>query len=175
MEFVEIVTLDPHDWQQYKTLRLQALQEDPQAFSANYENTVKAPDSQWQERVKEAQRGKSQWLLFAKVDEKLIGMVGGFIHEDPTIAHVGTAFVTKEERGKGIGALLMQDLIKRIKQKKHIKKMEVEVNSIQEAAVRLYKNCGFTVVGKQKRVLGDEKEYEDFLMELPLPQSGDSK
>jgi hypothetical protein len=44
MNNIEIITLKPEEWKQYRDLRLRALKEEPQAFGSTYEDISKHPD-----------------------------------------------------------------------------------------------------------------------------------
>lgn len=44
MDTIQVVTLQPSKWQEYKNLRLLALKEEPQAFGSTYEENAKRPD-----------------------------------------------------------------------------------------------------------------------------------
>lgn len=44
MKDIQIIKLPPERWNEYKTLRLRALQDDPQAFGSSYAKEVAYPD-----------------------------------------------------------------------------------------------------------------------------------
>ncbi|NJN50896.1 MAG: hypothetical protein HC809_03045 [Gammaproteobacteria bacterium] len=46
-----IRTIEPEDWQQYRDLRLRALQDSPDAFGSTYADAKLLSDEQWQARV----------------------------------------------------------------------------------------------------------------------------
>ena len=96
MHPIEIVTLSPDDWQEYKDLRLRALKEEPQAFSATYEENSKHPSKYWQKKLEITAKGDSQWLLFAKIDGVLCGMMGAFIKKEPDNACIIAVYVAPE-------------------------------------------------------------------------------
>lgn len=160
MNNIEIISLKPEEWQQYRDLRLRALKEEPQAFGSTYEKNAQHPDSFWQERIEDTINKNTQWLVFAKLNATLVGMMGAFVEKEPDTVHVIAAYVAPEARGKGISKMLMKELIKRIIANKIIKKIIVDVNTEQEAAVFLYKNSGFQIVKQYRMVLGDGKEHD---------------
>ncbi len=167
MDNIEIVTLQPDQWQEYKKLRLEALKGEPQAYGSSYKDNLKLPDETWKQLLEDSLKGESQWYLFAKHRNNLVGMVGAFVKEN-NIAQVIAVYVTKEMRGQGIAKQLMDDLISKIAQNKSIKKLSVGVNPIQSAALNLYQSLGFTIVKKEKTVLGDGKEYEVYELEKDI-------
>lgn len=166
MDTVEIVSLKPEEWQHYRDLRLRALKEEPQAFGSTYDENAKHPDEYWQKRIEDTINKNTQWLVFAKLDGTLVGMVGGFAEKEPDNAHVVAVYVVPEARGKGISKLLMIELLTRIKTNKLIKKITVDVNPEQEAAFNLYKNSGFTLTKKYKLMFGDGKEHDTYQLEM---------
>lgn len=166
MENIEIVTLQPQQWQRYKDLRLRALKEERQAFSSTYEDSIKYPDSFWQERLKQAYAGNSQWLLFAKQGDNLVGMAGGYVTDEKDTAEVVGIYIVKEARGQGISNKLTVDLINRIKQNKSINKLLIGVNPEQVAALSLYQGLGFKIIGKEKMMMGDGKQHDYYKMVL---------
>lgn len=95
-------------------------------------------------------------------------MAAAFSTEGSDIANVVSVFVASEVRGQGVSKNLLNDLISKIKKSGHIKTLHLEVNPAQLPAYNLYKNLGFQVTGKTKRLLGNGTEYEDLLMKLPF-------
>lgn len=166
MDHIEIISLQPENWKHYRDLRLRALQEDPQAFSSTYEENSKRSDAFWQERIKNTFIKDTQWLVFAKLNDNLVGMVGAFVEKEPDNAHVISVYVIPEERDRGIAKLLMKELLNKIKTNDIIKKITVDVNSEQKAALNLYKNFGFHVIKQYRMKLGDGKEHDLYQLQM---------
>ncbi len=159
---IQITTLKPKDWQAYKKLRLEALLTESEAFASSYEEQVKMQDEYWQKRLEDAENGDDNWLLFAKnEDSTLVGMVGAFAKEDTGIAEIISLYVTPGARGKGIAKELVQEILKKVSKNKAVKKVTLSVRTTQDAALSLYRQLGFEIVGK------DEKNVE-YLMEKLL-------
>jgi ribosomal protein S18 acetylase RimI-like enzyme len=163
---IQVIKLEPSQWNEYKTLRLRALQEEPQAFGSSYAENVSKPDSYWVERLEDVQQGKN-WLVFAKEGEKLLGMMGGFRkNEDPQdTVNVIAVYVAKEARGKGVSKKLMKALLDEFEKIANITKVKLSVNKQQIPAVKLYEGFGFKVVGQENLRLGDGNYYDELLME----------
>lgn len=166
MDNIEIISLKPEDWKQYRDLRLRALKEDPQAFGSTYEDSVKYSDEYWQQRLEDTLNKNTQWLVFARLNGVLVGMVGAFAEKEPDNAHVIAVYVTPDARGKGISKMLMKELLARIKTNENIKKITVDVNPEQGAAYNLYKNSGFQVIKQYRMVLGDGKEHDVYQLQM---------
>ncbi len=161
---MEIVRLKPGEWQAYKELRLAALKNDPQAFSSTYADQVQFPDSFWQGRLQDAAEGGKSRLLFAREGERLVGMVGAFLDSKDT-AGVISLYVTPEGRGKGIARGLITTILSEIREIPSVKKVILAVNARQEAAVHLYTNLGFKIVGQEESIMGDGNIYTEYQME----------
>src|SRR5688572_6508502 len=111
MENVEIITLEPSDWQKYRDLRLRALKEDPQAYGSTYAENAKHPEEFWRQRLEDVRQRDTQWLVFAKLNEEVVGMVGAFAEKEPDNAHVIAVYVAPEARSRGISKQLLNNLL----------------------------------------------------------------
>jgi ribosomal protein S18 acetylase RimI-like enzyme len=167
---MEIVKLPVESWQEYKALRLRALKEDPQAFGASYQKNVEYPDEEWKRRLVNGLGGDRNWLLFARENGKLVGMIGAFMEEDSEdTATIISVYVPKEDRGKGISAILMQGMLKELSAKPNLKKVNLTVNKDMIPAVGLYNKFDFIEVGIQPYKMGDGNTVDELMMERRLP------
>ena len=89
---VEIIQLPVVEWEKYKKLRLRALKEDPQAFGSNYNDSLKLPDTKWQERLQKVVDGES-WAVFAQQDEQLVGMMFAMKETDEGVVSIVSVYV----------------------------------------------------------------------------------
>lgn len=167
---MDIVKLPIEKWSEYRDLRLRALQEDPEAFSSAYANELQHPEEFWKTRLANAERGQQSWLLFARQDNRLVGMIGAFTEEDSTeTATIVSVFVPREERGKGISARLMEEMLRVLSAVPHLKKARLDVNVSQLAAIGLYRRFGFRESGKKPAMTGAGEPVEQWVMERQLP------
>lgn len=65
-------------------------------------------------------------------------------------AELDYIFVKSEERKKGIASLLMQEMIQDCKTNK-VETIDLEVNSLNESAIKLYQKFDFKVIGKREK------------------------
>ncbi len=168
---VTIEQLNLSDWQEYKQLRLYALQTDPQAFSSTYARESAYSDEKWQQRVQSASEGKNSWMYFARQRGKLVGMIGGYRDENDQKNHTAQiwgVFVSPDQRGKGISKKLMATLIDRLSQNPDINTLKLEVNTDQKSASKLYESFGFTTTKTISIQLGDGQLHEVTEMEKSL-------
>jgi ribosomal protein S18 acetylase RimI-like enzyme len=165
VEDVRITRLDPGAWQDFKVLRLEALATAPQAFEASYDELRAKPDTYWTERLQDVAERRGSWLLFAKREQRLVGMVGALIAEERHVANITAVFVAEEARGSGIGTGLMSALLRELRQDRSIQRLRLYVNRSQKAAMHLYDRLGFRIVAADRATYGDGLEHDGYDME----------
>ena len=168
MRDIKIIELSPEQWQRYREIRLEALREEPQAFGSAYTDMEQKSPEYWQGRLAEAAQGEKSWLLFAQEGERLIGMIGAFYDETQETARIIAVYVSKAERGVGVGKALMEGILFKISKKIGIRKIALGVNQEQTAAVKLYQRFGFVVTDEKEEMQGDGKKHLGYMMEKKL-------
>lgn len=167
---MDVIRLPVDNWREYRDLRLRALSEDPEAFSASYAATAELPDAFWQTRLADAERGERSWLLFGRQADRLVGMIGAYLEagvvETVTIVSV---YVPREERGKGISVLLMKEILRVLSDVPALKKARLDVNVTQRAAIQVYRRLGFRETGRKPATTGAGLAVEQLVMERELP------
>ena len=106
-------------------------------------------DQPWRERmfIPEVEDENAYYLVGVRGDEVIC--YGGF-HKVLDEAHITNIAVRADSRGRGIGTLLMSELISRARML-GVKYMTLEVRDNNENAIKLYKSFGFTVEGIRKK------------------------
>ena len=106
-------------------------------------------DQPWSERmfIPEVEDENAYYLVGVRGDEVIC--YGGF-HKVLDEAHITNIAVRADSRGRGIGTLLMSELISRARML-GVKFMTLEVRDNNENAIKLYKSFGFTVEGIRKK------------------------
>ena len=106
-------------------------------------------DQPWSERmfIPEVGDENAYYLVGVRGDEVIC--YGGF-HKVLDEAHITNIAVRADSRGRGIGTLLMSELISRSRML-DVKYMTLEVRDNNENAIKLYKSFGFTVEGIRKK------------------------
>jgi len=164
-----ISKLNLNEWEKYKKIRLEALKNEPSSFGMSYEEELKLSDDQWKEKLQKYNDENYSIMLFAKDKANLVGMIGAYWVDIEKVKHIGNIFgvyVNPKYRGKGIGKLLMKEILKKLDKMPLIKKIKLGVVTQQIPALRLYEKYGFNKVGKYEKELrvGDEY-YDEYLME----------
>jgi ribosomal protein S18 acetylase RimI-like enzyme len=172
MKNIEIISLSPDMWPEYKSFRLSAIKEEPTAWSQTYEEVNNLPDSYWKEQLEKAQENLGHWLYFAKVNNEIVGMVMAIRETREIVKHIAmlhSVSVKKNYRGKGLASELMKKILNKLKEQDGLLKIHLGVISSQTPAISLYKKFGFEIVGRRKMVFKFEDNYlDEILMDLML-------
>ncbi len=161
---IKIKKLNKNRWKDYRDLRLEALKKEPTAFGSSYDEEKNLSGEEWKKRIKN--------VLFALSKDKLIGMIV-YIRENKIktkhTANIFGVYVAREYRGYWVGKKLIDSVLVRTRKSKGVLKIKLTVNPKQKAALKLYQNCGFKIVGKMKKELYiGGKFYDELMMEKVL-------
>lgn len=168
IQSLQIIELSIGQWQAYRDLRLAALHDSPQAFSSTFLEQQNKPDEYWQLRLQAAAEGESSWLLFARNENSLVGMIGAF--RDPSSgveACIVSMYVIPRMRGQGVAGTLMQSMLSLLRER-GVCKARLNVNLQQTAALHLYQRFGFQIIFVEPALMGDGVIYDEALMETIL-------
>jgi RimJ/RimL family protein N-acetyltransferase len=126
----------------------------------------------WLENQYQANKKKEQIYLKAMVNEQLIGAVhaqrGIFRNQDNTTLGIAIA---NQWRGKGLGRLLLQEMITRVEHIWHPKNIYLNVVSSNTHARRLYESLGFRLIARLPRWYEYNGKYLDEFILLLDKQS----
>jgi len=133
-----------------------------------YEGTLQLPypsREQWRKRISMETDGR--YNLVAVSGEHVIGMVS--VHtfpERPRRRHVGKIgiSVTDAWQGKGVGKALMQAAIDLADKWLNLTRLELEVYSDNDAAIRLYERFGFEREGVLRQHAFRDGRFVDSIM-----------
>lgn len=156
----KIVRLQDDRWEEYRSLRLEAMKNEPSAFLSTPEDEIAHEDGFWRGRMKN---------LFFAVDEGdgIIGFIGVRYRNRKKISHVAEIFsfyVTPDFRGSGVGKTLLESALSSVSQNKEVHKITLTVCSEQTSAIKLYRSSGFEVAGNLRDEMKLDGKYLDFLI-----------
>ena len=97
----------------------------------------------------------AKYIVAEDDDGKIVGYIGVWYIIDE--AHINNVAVHKDYRGKHIGSMLMEYLIKRCEEDS-IDSITLEVRSSNEIAQNLYRKYGFKPGGIRKEYYSDNRE-----------------
>jgi ribosomal protein S18 acetylase RimI-like enzyme len=163
---MEIYKLTPADWEKYKELRLEALQKDDQAFGSSYEESAEKTDEEWRKKL---ENPKSH--IFVACDgENYVGMAAAYEEQGEKVEHIAYVwgvYVREDYRGQKIGKQLIQAVINELRLNGKIKKINLNVNTKQLPAVKMYESFGFQIAGTlHKELKIDEEYFDEHIMEM---------
>ena len=160
---IKVSRLPESRWEDYKRIRLEALTTDTIAFGSSYEEEVIRPEEMWRTRIKDA-------LFALNENDEVIAVMAFLISERVKTKHkadIYSVFVTPNYRGKGVAEKMLAEALRLIKLNPDVCKINLTVNPLQKAAVKLYESFGFKKAGTlHKEVLINGIYYDEDLMEL---------
>lgn len=121
-------------------------------------------DMPWSEAmfIPEVEDENARYVVGVRGDEVIC--YGGF-HKVLDEAHITNIAVKASERGKGIGKLLMSELIARAKSD-GVRHITLEVRDDNTAAINMYLSFGFKVEGIRKKYYSNK--YDALIMWLSV-------
>lgn len=158
---MEIRELKPTDAEDYLIIRLEALNNSPDAFASSYEEEKNKPADHYKNRFTAP---TNTFTFGAFESSELIGVVTLAREQLLKLKHRAniTAMYTKpEKRGSGIGKALILKVIEKAEKLEGIEQLYLTVVTTNTPAKKLYSSCGFEVFGKEKRALKFDDTYYD--------------
>jgi GNAT superfamily N-acetyltransferase len=162
MSEITVRALTEDDWDQYRSIRLAALEESPEAFVATRAEEEAYDENFWRVRMKRSRR-----LL----DGRPVGVasVGDVSSETPQVAQLFGLWVRPSSRGTGVATKLVNEGAAQARQlgKTHL---TYWVGTDNGRAVAFASGFGFRPTDNRRpmRVKSDEDGEEEIAMVLPL-------
>lgn len=164
---MEVRLLEREDAEAYWTLRLEALQDSPEAFASSYEEALQKenPIAQVEQNLASA----STFGAFR--DGQLVGVATLARERQLKLKHranIFAVYVTPAARGLGIGKLLMKATIDLARTINDIEKLNLSVVSTNAPAKKLYECFGFQTFGVEEKAMIVDGQYiaEDLMTML---------
>jgi GNAT superfamily N-acetyltransferase len=141
---VQVRRLAPADGETLRTIRLEALRSDPDAFGSTLEREESRSDDDWR-----AWLGRGATFV-AETDDGPVGLIVAIPHDDPTTVGIYAMFVSSRARRGGVGRALVEAAIEWAtgRDAERVTLMVIDGN---EPASKLYESCGFTYSGESER------------------------
>ncbi|HEY1389001.1 MAG TPA: GNAT family N-acetyltransferase [Ktedonobacterales bacterium] len=158
---MEIRILTADDAEEYRALRLRALQEEPEVFGSSWEEENARPLEQTVARLQ-----ADGMTAFGGFDDtgKLAGMVRLFRHDGVKVQHkadIISMYVAPEVRGRGLGRMLLDAAIAQARATPGIEQLLLAVNTSNTPARNLYLAMGFEPFGREPSALKIGGHYFD--------------
>ena len=148
------------DTEQFRDLRLFALQDAPTAFSADLDINRKHTKRFWEDRLKPDPHGI---IFFAEHDNQLIGMTGIRRGESSKTKHsagIWGVYIRPKWRGLRIAEGMIDSCCEWAKLR-DVQLVKLAVVSTNKSAIRLYERSGFKVYGTEPQALFYEGNFYD--------------
>jgi ribosomal protein S18 acetylase RimI-like enzyme len=152
----QIRRLMPADARLYREIRLEALQQAPQAFGSSFEQECSWSLTQFEETLTKA----DVFGAFRETD--LLGIAGYRRQAGAKQAHKGLLwgmYVRSIARGTGVAKHLVEAVLEHAREQ--VELIQLTVVSENEAAQRLYRSCGFVAYGHEVHSLKQDGRYHD--------------
>ena len=146
MKRFSIRSLRTDEWALLKELRIQALEDTPDAFAQTIDEVRDEPEAYWQQLAMNL-RFPHHAFFVAFVRDKPTGIAYGRLEaEERTVAHVGSMWVNPTARGTGIGKKLLERVMSwAVGQRATRIKLWVTMGN--SPATKLYESSGFVPTG----------------------------
>jgi len=164
---ISIVPITPQNVSTFKVVRLRALQDTPQAFSATYANESQFSDQEWLQRT-QRWNGERGVGFLAMDGDAACGIAGSFLDQnDATRAQLISMWTAPAHRRRGVGRLLVNAVLAWARSR-NARTLLLLVTAHNEPAIRFYEQLGFTRTGHAQPYPNDPAilEYE---MSRPIP------
>lgn len=161
----------PVDAIQFRELRLGALQDNPIAFTADYQKNSKHPLKYWEDML--TVQADEATIFLAGHKSSLLGMTGIARGSSPKTRHsamIWGVYVKPEWRGLHIAEELITRCFAWSRSRK-IVLLKLGVAVVNQSAIRCYERCGFKAYGTEPRaVFYEGNYYDELLMYRPLEE-----
>ncbi len=160
----------PDDADLLFALRLEALANHPEAFTADMDKTAASGIIAWSERITEYASTQSGTIIIARAADELIGMSGIVRGHWPKTEHSGElwgVYVKPDWRGYTIGEAIVNACIEWAIEH-NLTVVNLGVTNSNLPAIRCYTACGFSEYGVAPRAIRYNGIYYDELLMVRL-------
>ena len=164
MSDITVRPLDVEEWDRFRSMRLTALAESPDAFVATHADEEAEDEDFWRARMERSVR------LLAERDGEALGIASvGSYEGDERVAQLFGLFVRPEARGSGVAAALVRTGA-RVAAEQGRDHLYYWVGTDNGRAVAFASSFGFRPTGNRRpmRVRSEEDGEEEVAMTLPL-------
>lgn len=141
----------------FRSIRLESLQQNPEAFGSTFEKELNEPRIYFLERFDR----NTQFGGF--VSGELMAIVGFHPLEGPKLSHKGVLwgmYVRPECRGTGLATALVESLIEYAREHQ-VEQIQLTVAASNPRALRFYRRMGFSEYGLERNALKYKGIYYD--------------
>jgi len=151
------------DWEALRDIRLEALQDAPDAFGSTFEREIAFAEADWQRRI--ANGGNFLGYLPEASATEPAGLIGGY-QEVPDLVELVGMYVRPRARGRGVGEALIATVIDWAGAR-NAASVHLWVTETNKPARLLYERCAFTPTG-ERLPLPSNPSLDEIGMTRPL-------
>lgn len=151
------VTLDDID--DYREVRLRALQDSPSAFGSTYAGEAVQPPEYWQARTQNAAAGSERAMFLAYDGDECVGMAGCVDDDLGANKQLISMWVAPSRRGTGVADGLI-DAVLAWAEQSGARRIGLWVTRGNDRALRCYERAGFRVTGDVQPLPSDPCKEE---------------
>ena len=147
------------DVEAFKSIRLEALQLEPEAYASRYEDWINLDTADWHSRMNGV-------LVMAFDGDVPVGLMAAIPERPSGMAHralVVMVYVRQSYRGRDVSAKLLDQLV-RDAVTADVLQLELMVNCHNTRAIRFYERHGFERLAVIPRAVRVEKGFVDDLL-----------
>lgn len=161
---VRVSVATPDDWRRVRSVRLAALADAPDAFSATLAEEVRRPEASWRGRL----AGDAVTFLAALGDARDVGTaVVARAYDDPAALGLYAVWVAPEARGRGVGDALVASAVAHARAAGKAR-LVLDVGERNAAAIALYARAGFRPTGRTSTLPPPRERVAELEMALDL-------
>jgi GNAT superfamily N-acetyltransferase len=163
--------LTAHEWPLYRSLRLRALRDAPEAFGSTLAEEEPRPDEDWAWRLNLGAGSGRDLPLVAQLASEPVGLAWAKVDAtDPARVNLFQVWVAPESRGHGVAAALLDASLVWARATGALE-MQLGVVCGNDAARRLYERAGFRATGEPEPQRPGSSRMEQ-MMRLEITTDG---
>jgi ribosomal protein S18 acetylase RimI-like enzyme len=148
--------LSPSDVAGFRSIRLEALRNAPEAFGSTFERESSESLQYFVDRL------ERNVVFGGFFGDSLAGVAGFYRQEGIKMSHKGVLwgmYLKPEARGSGLAPILVERLLEHASQE--VEQVQLTVVASNPRAIRFYERMGFVAYGLEKEALKDKDAYFD--------------
>jgi ribosomal protein S18 acetylase RimI-like enzyme len=132
----------PDQWEEHRKLRLEMLENAPEAFWTTYEQALELDEVEWRRRI------ASMFYVQARLGDDPVGSVGMWDGTEPQgdETNLIAMYVAPRARGRGVGERLVRAVLDEA-QRRGRRRVVLQVTDDNAPARALYERMGFRLTG----------------------------
>ncbi len=164
---IAIRSFAPDEWRLYRTLRLAALADSPDAFASTLAGEQAMSDEEWTRRLTKPPGSPASCSIVAETGDRVVGLAYSQISpEDPGRADLYSMWVEPAARRMGTGRCLVETIVSWARDAQ-ARELNLDVTAGNLPALRLYQGFGFVLTGETSPLrTGSALRVETMRLEL---------